>query len=149
MATPGYPLPVPRSNPSSQDHRSVSHESESEHFPSPSPVAIGATPIIMATPCLRLAHSIPCQQATSPTTAAAHFCTRLSVPLHRPNHTCLPPTWSSRRRQSESVVVASGGDIGDFGARDPFPAEIESDFGNRPQGWADTEHQIAKPSNIR
>ncbi|CAN1266263.1 hypothetical protein LINPERPRIM_LOCUS12484 [Linum perenne] len=31
-------------------------------------------------------------------------------------------------------IRAAGGDLGDFGARDPFPAEIESRFGDKVLG---------------
>lgn len=40
-----------------------------------------------------------------------------------------------------------GGDLlGDFGARDPFPAEIESKFGEKVLGNLDTEHKILIPN---
>lgn len=40
-----------------------------------------------------------------------------------------------------------GGDLlGDFGARDPFPAEIESRFGEKVLGNVDTEHKILIPN---
>lgn len=38
--------------------------------------------------------------------------------------------------------------LGDFGARDPFPAEIESNFGEKVVGFSDTEHKILIP-NVR
>ncbi|EEF51651.1 probable pterin-4-alpha-carbinolamine dehydratase, chloroplastic [Ricinus communis] len=41
---------------------------------------------------------------------------------------------------------AMGGDLlGDFGARDPFPAEIESRFAEKVLGNVDTEHKILIP----
>ncbi|XP_057971731.1 probable pterin-4-alpha-carbinolamine dehydratase, chloroplastic [Malania oleifera] len=41
---------------------------------------------------------------------------------------------------------ALGGDmLGEFGARDPFPAEIESGFGEKVLGNVDTEHKILIP----
>lgn len=36
--------------------------------------------------------------------------------------------------------------MGDFGARDPFPAEIESKFGEKVLGNTDTEHKILIPA---
>ncbi|CAN0879535.1 Probable pterin-4-alpha-carbinolamine dehydratase, chloroplastic [Linum grandiflorum] len=42
--------------------------------------------------------------------------------------------------------AAGGGDLGDFGARDPFPAEIESQFGNKVLGYGDSEHKILIPN---
>lgn len=40
-----------------------------------------------------------------------------------------------------------GGDfLGDFGARDPFPAEIESNFGDKVLGNFGTEHKILIPN---
>lgn len=45
------------------------------------------------------------------------------------------------------VTRAAGGDLlGDFGARDPFPAEIESNFGEKVLGAPGTEHKILIPS---
>ncbi|KAF8044381.1 hypothetical protein BT93_A2391 [Corymbia citriodora subsp. variegata] len=35
--------------------------------------------------------------------------------------------------------------VGDFGARDPFPAELESKFGEKVLGNVDTEHKILIP----
>ncbi|XP_047939544.1 probable pterin-4-alpha-carbinolamine dehydratase, chloroplastic [Salvia hispanica] len=36
--------------------------------------------------------------------------------------------------------------LGDFGARDPFPAEIESNFADKVQGNVSTEHKILIPN---
>jgi len=36
--------------------------------------------------------------------------------------------------------------LGDFGARDPFPAEIESRFGEKVLGCPDAEHRILIPN---
>ncbi|KAI6696129.1 hypothetical protein NL676_016248 [Syzygium grande] len=35
--------------------------------------------------------------------------------------------------------------LGDFGARDPFPAEVESGFGEKVLGNVDTEHRVLIP----
>eukprot|EP00850_Spirogloea_muscicola_P026414 SM007205S21150 [mRNA] locus=s7205:128:759:- [translate_table: standard] len=46
-----------------------------------------------------------------------------------------------------AAASGGGGDmLGDFGARDPFPEELASQFGARVQGNADTEHRIALPA---
>lgn len=45
------------------------------------------------------------------------------------------------------VVRAAGGDLlGDFGARDPTPGEIESNFGDKVLGAPGTDHKILIPS---
>ncbi|XP_078442443.1 transcriptional coactivator/pterin dehydratase [Wolffia australiana] len=42
--------------------------------------------------------------------------------------------------------AAMGADLlGDFGARDPFPEEIESNFGEKVVGFSSTEHKILIP----
>ncbi|XP_031390762.1 probable pterin-4-alpha-carbinolamine dehydratase, chloroplastic [Punica granatum] len=44
-------------------------------------------------------------------------------------------------------AMAMGTDLlGDFGARDPFPAELESQFGEKVLGNLDTEHKILIPT---
>lgn len=37
--------------------------------------------------------------------------------------------------------------LGDFGARDPFPEEIESRFGDKVLGYGDSEHKILIPTS--
>lgn len=37
-------------------------------------------------------------------------------------------------------------DLGDFGARDPFDAEIASKFGEKVLGFSSTEHKILIPN---
>ncbi|KAI5670329.1 hypothetical protein M9H77_10693 [Catharanthus roseus] len=52
-----------------------------------------------------------------------------------------------RRRSNSLRVFATNGDlVGDFGARDPFPAEIESGFADKVLGNVDTEHKILIPN---
>ncbi|BBN03538.1 4a-hydroxytetrahydrobiopterin dehydratase [Marchantia polymorpha subsp. ruderalis] len=46
------------------------------------------------------------------------------------------------------VFRINAGEIGDFGARDPFPQEIESNFGDKVLGHAGTEHIILIPSSL-
>ncbi|KAL6320942.1 hypothetical protein AAG906_010751 [Vitis piasezkii] len=54
---------------------------------------------------------------------------------------------SPTRPRLGRVALAMGGDLlGDFGARDPFPAEIESKFGEKVLGNLDTEHKILIPN---
>ncbi|XP_073043210.1 probable pterin-4-alpha-carbinolamine dehydratase, chloroplastic [Primulina eburnea] len=44
-------------------------------------------------------------------------------------------------------IQAAGTDsAGDFGARDPFPQEIESNFGEKVLGFSSTEHKILIPN---
>ncbi|CAH9069635.1 unnamed protein product [Cuscuta europaea] len=66
------------------------------------------------------------------------FCTLL--PIHK-SHT---PSCTRR------VMAAASGKytdlLGDFGARDPFPAEIESNFCENVLGNAGTEHKILIPN---
>ncbi|XP_008794861.1 probable pterin-4-alpha-carbinolamine dehydratase, chloroplastic [Phoenix dactylifera] len=51
------------------------------------------------------------------------------------------------RRGRRLRPLAMGGDLlGDFGARDPFPAEIESNFCENVVGNVDTEHRILIPN---
>lgn len=46
-------------------------------------------------------------------------------------------------------MMATGTDfLGDFGARDPFPAELESNFGEKVLGNVSTEHKILIPQAV-
>ncbi|CAI9762320.1 unnamed protein product [Fraxinus pennsylvanica] len=55
---------------------------------------------------------------------------------------------SKTTRPRVSVKTRSAGKdlVDDFGARDPFPAEIESNFGEKVLGNVDTEHKILIPT---
>ncbi|KAK9674346.1 hypothetical protein RND81_12G226700 [Saponaria officinalis] len=56
------------------------------------------------------------------------------------------PLPSTPRLRPLPKIRASGPDIiGDFGARDPFPAELESQFGEKVLGNMSTEHKILIP----
>ncbi|KAJ6764336.1 PTERIN-4-ALPHA-CARBINOLAMINE DEHYDRATASE, partial [Salix koriyanagi] len=44
------------------------------------------------------------------------------------------------------LQAMGAGDLGEFGARDPFPAEIESGFAEKVLGNVDTEHKILIPT---
>ncbi|TVU23123.1 hypothetical protein EJB05_11092, partial [Eragrostis curvula] len=52
----------------------------------------------------------------------------------------------SRRSPRTRDVVAMADMLGDFGARDPFPAEIESNFAEKTLGDTDTLHRILIPT---
>ncbi|XP_042489813.1 probable pterin-4-alpha-carbinolamine dehydratase, chloroplastic [Macadamia integrifolia] len=59
----------------------------------------------------------------------------------------LPKLSNPCSRRKWVRAQAQGGDpLGDFGARDPFPAEIASGFAERVLGNVDTEHKILIPS---
>nr|XP_043632365.1 probable pterin-4-alpha-carbinolamine dehydratase, chloroplastic [Erigeron canadensis] len=73
---------------------------------------------------------------------------------------CLPPTLTFSTNQTHKFAIFThkfstrtrtrnfslGNDfLGDFGARDPFPAEIESNFSDK-VGYHDTEHKILIPN---
>ncbi|KAL2319070.1 hypothetical protein Fmac_032946 [Flemingia macrophylla] len=69
-------------------------------------------------------------------------------PVVRPT-LCPPraPSVTHRRRNGFSSVRATIDDfLGDFGARDPFPAELESGFGEKVLGFSSTEHKILIPN---
>ncbi|KAI0509887.1 hypothetical protein KFK09_010487 [Dendrobium nobile] len=51
--------------------------------------------------------------------------------------------WSSRHSSIRSMAPDL---LGDFGARDPFPAELESNFGEKVLGNESTEHRILIPN---
>ncbi|XP_060181549.1 probable pterin-4-alpha-carbinolamine dehydratase, chloroplastic [Lycium barbarum] len=57
----------------------------------------------------------------------------------------LTPKTSQSRRIS-TIIRCNTDPLGDFGARDPFPEEIESQFGNKVLGFSDTEHKILIPT---
>ncbi|CAL4951841.1 unnamed protein product [Urochloa decumbens] len=57
-----------------------------------------------------------------------------------------PAPASPLRRVRRSTVVAMADILGDFGARDPFPEELESKFGEKVLGNVDTLHQILIPT---
>ncbi|KAK6135553.1 hypothetical protein DH2020_030724 [Rehmannia glutinosa] len=49
-------------------------------------------------------------------------------------------------RNSVKIRAMDKDYLGDFGARDPFPAEIESNFGDKVLGNVSTEHKILIPN---
>ncbi|KAJ0960366.1 hypothetical protein J5N97_001816 [Dioscorea zingiberensis] len=56
------------------------------------------------------------------------------------------PSRRSRGARKRGVLAQGGDFLGDFGARDPFPAEIESNFCENVVGNVDTEHKILIPN---
>ncbi|XP_061341490.1 probable pterin-4-alpha-carbinolamine dehydratase, chloroplastic [Gastrolobium bilobum] len=60
--------------------------------------------------------------------------------LHTPSSLC---ALTSNRFTTRSMANDF---LGDFGARDPFPAELESKFGEKVLGNVDTEHKILIPN---
>lgn len=74
---------------------------------------------------------------------------RLSDPRH--HHSCkflsVPTQSSNRLALRVTTTKALGSDrLGDFGARDPFPAELESGFAEKVLGNVNTEHKILIPN---
>ncbi|XP_015877673.3 probable pterin-4-alpha-carbinolamine dehydratase, chloroplastic [Ziziphus jujuba] len=51
-----------------------------------------------------------------------------------------------RLRRSRTQAMGAPDLLGDFGARDPFPAELESNFGEKVVGNGNTEHKILIPN---
>ncbi|CAK9145868.1 unnamed protein product [Ilex paraguariensis] len=68
--------------------------------------------------------------------------TQNSLPLvHHPH-----PLVLGTQNRIFTKTAAMGSDLlGDFGARDPFPAEVESNFAEKVLGNVDTEHKILIP----
>ncbi|XP_061998766.1 probable pterin-4-alpha-carbinolamine dehydratase, chloroplastic [Rosa rugosa] len=61
---------------------------------------------------------------------------------HHPNFFTLP----TRARPGPRTQALGHDMIGDFGARDPYPAEIASQFGDKVLGFQNTEHKILIPT---
>ncbi|CAN6565226.1 unnamed protein product [Malus baccata var. baccata] len=73
--------------------------------------------------------------------------THLSLPPHRCHHYLPNLTTVPTRVRLGLRTQALGNDmLGDFGARDPFPAEIASGFGEKVLGSGNTEHKILIPN---
>ncbi|KAJ6869408.1 hypothetical protein NC651_034218 [Populus alba x Populus x berolinensis] len=86
--------------------------------------------------------------ATTATTTTyipfSHPLSKLSSPHNHHHHfkvSILTPTRIPTLR-----IQAMGDKLGEFGARDPFPAEIESAFAEKVLGNVDTEHKILIPT---
>ncbi|KAL5728458.1 4a-hydroxytetrahydrobiopterin dehydratase [Ranunculus cassubicifolius] len=80
------------------------------------------------------------------------FSTSLPTPLSLPSQS--PSFFSNtlsltsiKKRDNLSITMAGTGELlGDFGGRDPFPEEIESQFGAKVLGNFNTEHKILIPN---
>ncbi|CAO2185836.1 unnamed protein product [Urochloa humidicola] len=83
--------------------------------------------------------------SVAPPVPAAAAATAATTTTSRPSF-LRPPPASPLRHGRRSSVVAMADMLGDFGARDPFPAEIESKFGEKVLGNVDTLHQILIPT---
>ncbi|KAK7393106.1 hypothetical protein VNO78_21560 [Psophocarpus tetragonolobus] len=71
----------------------------------------------------------------------------LSLALPTVHLTKYPPRAAVTRRRVFTVrAIDSNKFLGDFGARDPFPAELESSFGEKVLGFSSTEHKILIPN---
>ncbi|XP_073293049.1 probable pterin-4-alpha-carbinolamine dehydratase, chloroplastic [Primulina huaijiensis] len=83
------------------------------------------------------------------TSMASPHCSLLSPLLRLPKN---PPKYPQNslpfvNRVYAFKIQAAGTDsMGDFGARDPFPQEIESNFGEKVLGYPSTEHKILIPN---
>lgn len=77
----------------------------------------------------------------------AHLSSPLLLPRYLHNPYLNPkPNLTLAFRNSRIRAVGGGDMLGDFGARDPFPAEVESRFAEKVLGNVDTEHKILIPS---
>ncbi|KAG6545052.1 hypothetical protein Mapa_013746 [Marchantia paleacea] len=57
-------------------------------------------------------------------------------------------TQIGKPQRGNFVFRVNAAEIGEFGARDPFPQEIESNFGDKVLGHAGTEHIILIPNSL-
>ncbi|XP_020577766.1 uncharacterized protein LOC110022939 [Phalaenopsis equestris] len=83
-----------------------------------------------------------CSFATD-TLAAASFYSSYSPCAPSVHFFCRKTRRSNRRRFIRSMAPDL---LGDFGARDPFPAELESNFCEKVAGNENTEHRILIPN---
>lgn len=75
------------------------------------------------------------------------FCPPISLcflPSRRANF--LTPNLQTNQSRNCTRIRCSTDLLGDFGGRDPFPAEIESKFGEKVLGYCNTEHKILIPT---
>ncbi|KAL0298286.1 UNVERIFIED_CONTAM: putative pterin-4-alpha-carbinolamine dehydratase, chloroplastic [Sesamum radiatum] len=80
--------------------------------------------------------------ASAPHLAFSPLLSLSKTPARRP-----PNFLSSTCKRNSLKIRATAPDLlGDFGARDPFPAELESNFGEKVLGNVSTEHKILIPS---
>ncbi|XVF54837.1 hypothetical protein PTKIN_Ptkin05aG0213300 [Pterospermum kingtungense] len=67
-------------------------------------------------------------------------------PRHHHHHLLTRFCSPTRSRLSLRTRATAPDSLGDFGARDPFPQEIESGFAEKVLGNVDTEHKILIPN---
>nr|AFJ66216.1 hypothetical protein 34G24.20 [Capsella rubella] len=87
--------------------------------------------------------SPPCNVSVSSLLIRKPSCTILKV------FGLLPPASRSNRKLDRLTVTRSNlaqDFLGDFGARDPYPEEIASQFGDKVLGCQSTEHKILIPN---
>ncbi|KAG0460392.1 hypothetical protein HPP92_020287 [Vanilla planifolia] len=63
-----------------------------------------------------------------------------------PASTVLFSRWMSGRKGGHCIRAMAPDLLGDLGARDPFPQELESNFGEKVLGNVNTEHRILIPN---
>lgn len=81
------------------------------------------------------------------TTCSTHLAFSFRISLQRLNSIPKAVSFNLPSRTSSLTTLAMEHDkLGDFGARDPFPAEIEYQFGDKVLGPVDTEHKILIPN---
>ncbi|XP_021759004.1 uncharacterized protein LOC110723899 [Chenopodium quinoa] len=85
--------------------------------------------------------------ATTSTTTSLFYSKSPIKPSITPLTPTVVPFLTTRtRRLRLTPMMVTGTDfLGDFGARDPFPAELESNFGEKVLGNVSTEHKILIP----
>ncbi|KAL0316974.1 UNVERIFIED_CONTAM: putative pterin-4-alpha-carbinolamine dehydratase, chloroplastic [Sesamum angustifolium] len=80
--------------------------------------------------------------ASAPHLAFSPLLSLSKTPARRPQNFLS----STCKRNSLKIRATAPDLLGDFGARDPFPAELESNFGEKVLGNVSTEHKILIPS---
>lgn len=71
---------------------------------------------------------------------------QFSLPCHHHHHLPSFCTLPTRTRLGQRIRALGHDLLGDFGARDPYPAEIASQFGEKVLGNPNTEHKILIPT---
>ncbi|XP_051142852.1 probable pterin-4-alpha-carbinolamine dehydratase, chloroplastic [Andrographis paniculata] len=90
---------------------------------------------------------LPATMALAPHVSSCSLMSLSKAPLiqkKKPRNNLLP---FIRSRNLVKVRASAPDLLGDFGARDPFPAELESNFAEKVQGNVDTEHKILIPTS--
>ncbi|KAK1399706.1 4a-hydroxytetrahydrobiopterin dehydratase [Heracleum sosnowskyi] len=85
--------------------------------------------------------------ASITTIARSSFSTPpLNLPSSFPPNPCRKNMYAPPKHTKLITLAIEGEGDNDFGARDPFPAEIESNFGDKVLGFGSTEHKILIPN---